>query len=152
MLSTPLLVLPHSGQEPVTLLGSSTHGLAGPLTSVCEHVPLEGASPREDAGAVGTVDLLQAVGVGVPLCPQQLVFWRAALLFITGSILVSGGTGHVILSIIILCGLQKWTELVGVRCGQHLLDAGKLATRIQVYSTTVGTGPTPQSLFPAPLL
>ena len=106
MLLTPpqVLPIPGAGQATASLLGSSTRGLVGPLTSVCEHVPLEGAGPGEDPGAVGTVDLLQAVGVGIPLHPQQLVFGGAALLLVTGPIVVGGGSGHLILSVV-LCAL-----------------------------------------------
>lgn len=94
-----------------------THQLVSPggLTSVCKHVPLEGAGPREDPGTVGTVDLLQAVGIGVPFCSQQPVFGRATLLLITGSMVVCRDSRHLILSVI-LCSLQKWAEFVGI-CG-----------------------------------
>ena len=122
----------------------------GLLTSVCKHVPLEGAGPREDPGTVGTVDLLQAVGIGVPLCSQQPVFGRATLLLIGGAMVVGRGSSHLFLSVI-LCSLQKGTELVGICGGQHFLDASKLPTGVQVHSTAVGEGPVSRSPLPTPL-
>lgn len=109
----PLPTPPH----PTPVSSFKTHHRVSPggLTSVCKHVPLEGAGPREDPGTMGTVDLLQAVGIGVPLCSQQPVFGRATLLLITGPVVVCRGSRHLILSVI-LCSLQKWTELVGI-CG-----------------------------------
>lgn len=98
---------------------------ASPLTGVREHVPLQGAGPGEDPRAVRAVDLLQAVGIRVALCPQQPVLGRAALLLVAGPVVICGGCGHLVLGIV-LRTLQKRAELVGVRGGQHLLDAGEL--------------------------